>query len=221
MAFTSITTNPGTGGVTLASQTYSGLVYPASTLVYGPDGGAFNLVGVNQPLPVSVGDGQKATYSASITGLVPLTGGATDLFELNNSAGTKILKVTRVSLVGTAGTAVDVPVSLVKRSTLNSAGTSSTPTVVPHDSSDSAGTGVVKAYTANPTTGSLVGAVRNTVINLPTSGTATGIVWNFGGSNDPNTRAITLRANQSLCINFNTTAITSGLVYIEITWTEE
>lgn len=219
MAFTGITTNTGTGGPVVATQTYSSKHYPANVLTYGPDAGPFAIVDVPTPLPVSLGDGQKLTYSCSGVGFVPVSG-ATDVFEINNSAGTKTIKVTRIEFSASAGTAVLLPVTLIKRSTLNSSGTSTTPTITPHSSGDAAATGVVKVYTANPTVGSTAGNVRTAVYNAPISGNlASPLVWEFGTR--ASTKAITLAANQSLCVSLGATAISSGLAYISVEFTEE
>src|SRR5689334_4986236 len=99
-------------------------------------------------------------YSAGILSLAPAAS-ATDIFTITGSAS-KTIRVVEIALIGTQTTAGVVGIQLVKRSTANSAGTSSAPTVVPHDSASAAGTATVLAYTANPTTGNLVGVVRAT-----------------------------------------------------------
>lgn len=216
MSFTAYTTNPGSGGSSLPSQAYGGFSWLASLLAYGADGGPFSLVGIKQGLPVTLSDGQKSTYSSA--GTVSLAAAPTDAIELNNSAGSKTLKVLRVSVTGSAGTAILVPVVLIKRTTLNTSGTSSTPTPTLHDSvNDSAATGVVKVYTSNPTTGSSGGNVRYQQLNFAVSGALSTFTWEFNWVS----KEILLASNQSLVINLAGTSISSGVLNWEITWTEE
>lgn len=157
-------------------------------------------------------------YSAGILSLAPAAS-ATDFFTITGSA-TKTIRVTEFNLQCTETTAGAVAVQIVKRSTANSGGTSTAPTVVPHDSASSAGTATVLAYTANPTTGSLVGLVR-----------ATREVWLAPASvaNAPrnpftlyNGLPIVLRGTgEVLAINLNGVTVTGGACAVWATWTEE
>lgn len=218
MSYTALATNSASGGVNLASEVASGLNFPVGNVAFGPDGGPFLLVGVNQPMPVSLGDGQKKTFSSSTTGLVTASS-ATDIFELNNSAGTKTLKLVKIELTGYAGTAVTIPVNLIKRTTLNSAGTASTVTVVPHVTGDTA-TGVAKSYTANPTTGTSAGNVVSSYVTLPLTATALPYLkWEFGTK--ASEKSVTLAANESLVLNIGGTTVSSSIIGISSCWTEE
>lgn len=224
MGFTTITTNTGSGGPNVASQTASSVHYPAGCLVYGTDG-SFTpvLVGLNKGLPVQLSDPQGVTYSVStpVAGVVPAAS-CTDLFELNNSAGTKTILVTRITFSASAGTTGLFPITLLKRSTLNTGGTSSTPTISPHDSGDTAATAVFKTYTVNPTTGSLIGNIRSEQYNIVKAGNdylnVPVIKWEFGTR--PGSKPIKLLANQSLCINLGAGTITSGLAFCDVEWVE-
>jgi hypothetical protein len=174
-------------------------------------------------LAVSPIDGYKASYSAAIGGLVGVTG-CTDLFTLTGSA-TKTIRITRCDVSGAiATTAAQIEVYALVRSTANSGGTSTTPTPVPYDSSDSGATAIVRAYTANPASlGTLVGNVRVAKMLLGVTGGTTvqdRLIWDFG---DRPTKALVLRgATQVFAINLNAIAFgtaTSFNIYIE--WTEE
>lgn len=127
---------------------------------------------------------------------------ATDIAEIYGNATNTVLvtKVIISSLQTTTGTNL---VLLLKRSTANTTGTPTTGTNVPMDSTDAAASTVCKSYTANPTTGTLVGGVERihvpgpkaadgvtgrTVIELGDkgkgvylAGTAQGLVVNLGG----------------------------------------
>jgi|SRR5580765_2252798 len=168
-------------------------------------------------------DGQRATYRASTTGLAAVTG-CTDLFTLTGSAS-KTIRITRVEFGGTVATAaMYLDVLAVIRSGANLTGTSTTPTVVPLDSNDPAGTAVVRAYTANPgTLGTLVGAVRSDKVLLPLTGTPVlpdRLVWNFG--NRPAKTCVLRGATQVFAINLNGIAIANAtLIDVAIEWTED
>jgi hypothetical protein len=178
-------------------------------------------------LQTSSKDGLDATYSAAITNLVPAAS-ATDIFTLTGSA-TKTIRITRVSVSATssAATAAALDCVLLKRSTANTAGTSTNPTKVPYDSASAAATATVNAYTANPTTGTLVGNfhVQKLIQPLATY-TATDfppmqpIIWEFGIRPS---QAIVLRGTgEVFAVNLNgVTATATASFDISIEWTEE
>lgn len=175
---------------------------------------------VNQVGQLSVDhQGKRVTYRAAATGLVPVAS-ATDVAYLSGSA-TKTVKVTRIIVSGSAGTNLGVPVSIIKRSTANSAGTCASLTSVPMDSSDSAGTAVATSCTANPTTGTTVGTVANQQLWLPTTGGAASPVADFRFG-DFGGKPVYLRGtSQVLAVNLNAVSVTSGLLYITFEYTEE
>lgn len=186
------------------------VIDPSSGIAYAPDGAAQL-------------DGFKASYAAAIGGLVGVTG-CTDLFTLTNP-GTKTIRITRCDVSGGVATAAQqIEVYGIVRSTTNSGGTSTSPAAVPYDSSDSAATGVVRAYTANPASlGTSVGTVRVAKMLLVLSTGATSfqdrLIWDFG---DRPTKALVLRNGQVFAINLNGVTFanaTSFNVYIE--WTED
>lgn len=162
-------------------------------------------------------ESSKATFSVASVGIVPVAS-ATDVFILNGS-GTKTIRVLQVHISGVCGSAVSVDVSLVRRSTANSGGTSATPTVTTFDTNNAAGTAVALSYTANPTTGTLVGAIRSAKLNLGLTSAAGSITWDFSTRNS---QAVVLRGTaQGLAVNLNGVSITSGLLDIFVEYTEE
>ena len=166
-------------------------------------------------------DGQKATYAASITGLASAAS-ATDIFTITGSAS-KTIRVTRLEVSGQQTTAAAAQIIVLKRSTANTSGTSTNPTAVPYDSNSAAATATINAYTANPTTGSLVGNLKAEYVFLAAPGTATvgsdKLFLDFG--NRPS-QAIVLRgATQVLAVNLNGATVTGGAFDINIEWTEE
>lgn len=170
-------------------------------------------------IPVTT-EGQKTSYSAAAVGIV-VAAAATDVFTIIGSA-TKTIRVTRIvaSMSTTAGSGIAENASLVKRSTADTGGTSTTPTVVPHDSNNAAGTAVVRSYTANPTLGTAVGTIRVVRSAATTAGTTIQeIVWEFGTRP---AQAIVLRGvDQQLCINLGGVTITGPVADFSVEWTEE
>ena len=163
-------------------------------------------------------DGAKTTYSTSAT-VVPTTA-ATDIFTITGSA-TKTIRVLKVKVSGVATTAQTISVFLLKRSTANSAGTSTAPQLVPHDSNSAAPTATVLGYTANPTTGTLVGNLRQDrfTFNLSTNTAQPPLVLDFG---DRPGQAVVLRGvAQVLAFNLGGVSLAGGSVSLSIEWTEE
>src|ERR1700753_3395 len=154
----------------------------------------FNATGSLPGRNVATSPQLRNSYSAATTGLALVTG-ATDFFTITGNATTTI-RVTRAECQGTVGTAaVTFPMSAILRSTADTGGTSSTLTAIAHDSGNAtASLATVKAYTANPTTGTAVGTVRANLVSLPVTAAGaigTPVVMNFGGGVEE--QPITLR----------------------------
>jgi len=164
-------------------------------------------------------DGVSKTYSASITGLV-VAAAATDFFMITGSA-TKTIRITKIEVIGTATAAAATDILVIKRSTLNDGGTSTTLTSVPHDSSDSAATSIIKAYTVDPTSlGTSVGNIISHKLFLSTA-TTQPYAWKmlFG---DRASKAIVLRgATQCLCLNYNGRTNAGNAISISVEFIED
>jgi hypothetical protein len=135
---------------------------------------------ISAPGIMAPGDSAFPTYSACIVGQVPATT-AGDCFVLNWVS--KVIRLRRIQVTGTATTATTIDVTLVRRSTADSAGTSTTPTIVPHDSANPAATATVRAYTVAPTAGTLVGVICAEKLLLAVSAATGGesqVEWIFG-----------------------------------------
>lgn len=162
---------------------------------------------------------RTSTYKASA--IVTTAASATDIFNIKGSAS-KVVTITGIECSGIATTAGVANLQLVKRSTANTGGTSTAPTVVPVQSTLSAGTAVVLAYTANPTVGTAVGTVGGKVVGLPlaTGAGGGGVSWNF--VDNQYAQPIVLRGvTQSLSINGNGATLAPGATLnCTITWTE-
>lgn len=156
------------------------------------------------------------TYSASAA--VTLAAAATDFFTITGSASTTVF-ITKIAISGIQTTGGVSPVSIIKRSTANSGGTSSDIAEIPHDSSDAAASATVLAYTANPTLGSTVGTIRQR--NVPFTGTTAttngNVPIDFGQSGRP----VVLRGTgQVLALNLGGATLAGGVAYVDIEWYE-
>ena len=170
-------------------------------------------------------DGSHATYSATILALAPAAA-ATDIFTITGS-GTKTIRVTRVAVSGTQTTQSIRNFVLIKRSTADTAGTLSAPTMVAYDSNDAAATAVVAAYTANPTLGTAVGIMYSRKIWIGVA-VPSGSVSPAPGTDGAMfeavrpAKAIVLRGiAQQLAVNLNGVTIPGGDLDITVEWTEE
>ena len=156
------------------------------------------------------------TYSAAANVAVAVT--ATDIFDLFGNA-TSTVVITKIIITGIQTTAGQIDFLAIKRSTANSVGTRAAMTVVPHDASDSAANSTPGTYTANPTTGTAVGAIRRAYIPITAAATALQgtVEFSFGTTG----KGITLSGTaQGLCLNLNGATITGGTFDISVEWYE-
>jgi len=166
-------------------------------------------------------EGGKLTYSMAFNGLVGAAS-CTDLVRLSGSA-TKTVYVQEVRFSATATAAKTLDVLLIKRSTAGSGGTSSAGVAIPHSSDDEAGSAAGLLYTANPTVGTATGnlrATRFTIAVVDAAATQGEVVWDLKGYNGG--KGVRLEGvAQGLCINLNGVTVSSGLLNINIEWTEQ
>ena len=169
-------------------------------------------------IPVEVKASSSVTYSSAIVGGT-IANNATDIFTIYGSA-TKTIRVTRLAITATQTTAAQRDLVLIKRSTANTAGTSTAPNKVPHDSTSVAATATVLSYTANPTLGTSVGNVRSRKVYVgTTAGNSDECIFEFGTRGN---QAIVLRGtNEGLCVNLNSVTSFGGLWDISVEWVEE
>jgi hypothetical protein len=172
-----------------------------------------NLSGAVRTVPFEV-----ATYSATNVNYT-VASSATDIFTITGS-GSKTVRVRRMGMSGIQTTAGQGTVILLKRSTANTGGTATTCTNVPYDSTSAAATAVVRAYTANPTTGTLVGNLYadRLFIGTATSNSDRGI-WEF---NCLKAQPLVLRGTgEVLSINLNGITASGNVINAWVEWTEE
>lgn len=176
----------------------------------------------------------KVTYSSAFFGLVP-PASATDEVCIAASSS-KTVRVDRITIGGT-GTAVSLPIQIVRRASLDTGGTAATTTANPgittqiasRDTSLSANTSAtatLTSYTAVPTINdtspvyldsALLGVVATTV-GAPTPMTI--FDWSRDIENNVQIPTLTKGSTQQICVNLGGVSTTSALTGA-ITWTEE
>ncbi len=169
---------------------------------------------------------EKPTYRAST--IIPLVAAVTVNVPFFNIIGssTKVVTVKRIAISGATLTAVGYfTVNVVRLSSASSGGTSTTLVNVQMDTNDPAATAVVKAYTAAPTSGALVGTIAtNRCLWQSTTAVGTSIprdyLFEFGDM--PETKGIRLRGtSQEMALLFPVVLASAGTLSVDIEWTEE
>lgn len=135
--------------------------------------GAFSPLSVdaNSCLRVNT-ERQTAMYDMVASGL-SVAASATDILTINGSA-TKKVAVHEIVVNGSATTAINTPVSIIRRSTAGSGGTSAALTIVRRDLADSTATATAQSFTANPTVGTAVGTIASKNCHFNTATTVSG-----------------------------------------------
>jgi len=166
---------------------------------------------------------EKASFMAASSGLVPAAS-ATDIFTITGKAG-RVVRINQIQISGIATAAAAIPISIVKRSTANSGGTSTAVTAVNLDTanSGSAAQATVLAYTANPSSlGTAVGNVSTARMILSTASASVGTAPIVFAFERMYMKLPTLRdATESLCINYGTSTAAGNSLDISVSWTEE
>ena len=170
--------------------------------------------------------GQKRAYSAALTAKTATAAGTGPFFSICGSATTTI-RVQKISFdytVATAGIHADPRIQ--KTSTATSAGTATTLTQVPHDSTSAAGTAsLVNYYTVLATSGTVVGTIDIQQRWAQITATVTGgsqITRDFDWRALSEPEAIVLRGTgQCLQASFGTTTTNAPTMTVSVMWTEE
>ncbi len=163
---------------------------------------------------------QQNTYAAAVNA-VTAGAAATDVMCVTGS-NTKIVTVWQMQITGVSTTATTTDLAVVVRSTPNTGGTAVAMTAVPMDPANTAATASAFYYTANPTTGALVGKVHadKYTFTAPTGAPANTIIpYRLG---DGHEQALILRgANMSACFNMNGVTPAGSIFSGDIYWTEQ
>lgn len=162
-----------------------------------------------------------ATFAAGVTNNVLGDTTVSDVFTLNGS-NIRTVRILKMGITLKQTTSAVLSVALLKRSTANSGGSFSNPTIVVFDTSNQNPTSVVTAYAKPPTLGNLVGIVNSFFINSSsdTSIASENFISDF--TTAPTTPLVLRGVNESISWNLNGIALPTGLaVSAFILWTEE
>lgn len=194
------------------------LVGGTDATVIGNSGNRLLVDAVVSSSDVNVKDGVLQTYSASAEWTAAAS--PTDVFTITGSAS-KTIKIRRIYLSLTATSGANMSIFITKRSTANTGGTSTVSTAVPWDSANAAATATVRAYTANPTLGTLVGNIQTATVYVSGGGTigSVPIVLEYTGTAQ---QPLILRGtSQVVGINFGGVTRTGNVTRATVIWTEE
>lgn len=177
----------------------------------------------------------KQTYSSAFFGFVPFTGG-TDEICISGSA-TKVVRVNRIVIGGTASAIINLPITVLRRVSLDTGGTAATTTANPGVTTqiaardtgqalNTAATAVLISYTAAPTiVDSAPVYLDAAILGLAATGTTNGpaaTVFDWSRDIENNVQVPTLRGvAQQICVNFNGTTPGTASLTGSISWSEE
>ena len=194
-----------------------------SALITGASNGAAEQAAGNDGSVLCVStNSPKPTFRYTAIDITPVAT-ATDVLVLKGSA-TKVIRVTRAGLLGTATAASIYDLYLTKRTTANTGGTSTAPTPSKSDSLDADATATLALYTANPSALGTGVTLEASKLYLPAGATPAGAgterQFMFGNRND---KAPVLRGEaESIAFNFAGAAVPAGAsLYLIIKWTED
>lgn len=170
------------------------------------------------------------TYSAAFIGLVPAAS-ATDVICIHGAAG-KTIKLLQVKLSGSAGTLVSLPVTLVRRASIDTGGTAASTTANPANTiskrvtSQPTASAVPISYTANPTiTDSSPTYIDSAELTLPVTSAGVAIVplvFDYRADQGSLAQPPTLTAAaQQFCVNLNAVSVSSGVLNGTLVWSEQ
>lgn len=196
----------------------NGVLNRTRNFIIGADPNVGQFLDITTPLPSA----QASTFGVFVAASAPFTPGATpqDVFTITGSA-TRTVRVVRMGLSCLQTTAGMNSWQVVKRSTANTSGTSTGVARVPLDDAYPAATATVLQYTANPTAGTLIGAVWSGRVAAAAPATAVGntekvIEMAMG------TLATLTGTTDVLAWNFNGVALPTGLSLTPwVMWTEQ
>jgi hypothetical protein len=136
--------------------------------------------------------------------------GTSDWIVLTGAASPKTVKVTNISCSGTANASGSLDVILIKRSTADSGGTSSTITPVNLGGTNLTAVSSLAVYTVNPTLGTAVANIAVQKLNVGPPGSGGFISFDFGTPPEP--APVILRGtSQQLALNFGGVTMPAGL----------
>ena len=158
---------------------------------------------------------RPASFVASAT--VASAASATDIAVMPGNASNTVL-LTKIRVSCTQTTAGIITLNIIKRTTADTAGTSSGMTAVADDSNTSAAVSALLTYTANPTINNTTGNVDTVKLGCMATGTASpNDIYILARQQKP----LVLRGTaQQIAVNLGGTTVTGGSFAITFEWIE-
>lgn len=190
----------------------------ARALAATPDGDASYIA-------IRTSEHRKPSYRYGSIGNTPAAT-PTDILTIAGS-GTKTIRIKSVKLSGVATANGNMPVALIRRTSLDTTGTKTNPTPVALDNvNDGAATATLSLYTVNPGglgsvlgTNGIIGVAR---LFLATTATGTPQVTSFDFCVNQDKPVILRGSTDNLAINLQGAAVPAGgLIDIFIEWEED
>lgn len=171
---------------------------------------------------------KSPTYIASLAMTFAAYATPEDFLTLENPVGSgKLLHLANFRLFPASTAAALMQIFFIRRSTLNSGGTSTTQAGAKADSADDAASGVLRLYTAAPTPGTAESTLSisrgNTTVLTGAGGTLQFLASSANIANDLTfVKPVIIRPGQCLSANLASQALPAGFVTgFEITWSEQ
>jgi hypothetical protein len=163
------------------------------------------------------------SYAATSLGLASAAS-ATDIACLSGAANI-VVRVKQIRVSGSAATLVTVPVSILKRASLNTGGTPATgnalPVAYPLDSGFTAAKATPTAWTTNPTIVDTSPGILDTALSIfNLTSTAGNGSTTFTFDTDRLTSIVLRKATEAICVNFNSTTVSTPVENVEFRWSE-
>ena len=174
-------------------------------------GGSYNIAAAdNEP--------ERNTYGAGVLGFT-LAATPSDILTIQGSA-TKVIRIKSIIINGNSASLAAYPMSLIRRSTVHTGGTSTVLAAGLHDTTDPAATAVVRYFTANPTVGTLVSTLHVGRVIAASASNLDRLAFQYSWQND---KAVVLRgASEFLAVNMGGTVLAgSTTMDVDMLWTEE
>lgn len=180
---------------------------------------------VSDALKVSIASEIITTFSRTYTAVaynLNLGTNPTDIFTLSGVTGKKV-RIIALDISGVKTNTGYIDLLAILRSSQNSGGTFTSPTIVSHESTDIAAGSSVKAYTVNPTTlGTSRGIIHAQKLFVPSANASSAnsnssfdLIKNIG-------KPITLLSPDELfCINLDGVNVPGGIFNVGISWIED
>lgn len=176
-------------------------------------------MGKNYSIPAADNEPERCTYGGGVLNFT-LAATPTDILTIQGAAG-KIIRIKSIIINGNSATLAAYPISLIRRSTAHTGGTSTVIVAGKHDTSDPNSAAVIRYFTANAApVGTTVATLHVGRVIAASASNLDRLPFQYAWQND---KAILLNgAAEFLAINMGGTALAGATTMdVDVLWTEE